>query len=242
VKRSKEPPAPARVLSIHAHPDDQEFTVAGTLAKWARAGSHVVTVCLTSGEAGSNRHTPADMTRELLVKIREEEQRAACRVLGIAEVVFLGGEDGMLQPTLALRRELTRVIRRYRPDAVVCGDPTVRFYGTRYLNHPDHRVAADVVLDAVFPSAGTRFIFPELLDEGLEPHHVREVWVHGSERADAFVDIAGVLDLKISALREHRSQMGDWDPSPMIRGWARQQGARRRLRAAEAFRRMVLED
>ncbi len=242
MKRSKEPPAPARVLSIHAHPDDQEFTVAGTLAKWARAGSHIVTVCLTSGEAGSNQHTPADMTRERLVKIREEEQRAACRVLGIAEVVFLGGEDGMLQPTLALRRELTRVIRRYRADAVVCGDPTVRFYGTRYLNHPDHRVAADVVLDAVFPSAGTRFIFPELLDEGLEPHHVREVWVHGSERADAFVDIARVLDLKISALREHRSQMGDWDPSPMIRGWARQQGARRRLRAAEAFRRMVLED
>src|SRR2546427_6600126 len=112
----------------------------------------------------------------------------------------------MLQPTLALRRELTRVIRRYRPDAVVCGDPTVRFYGTRYLNHPDHRVGADVVLDAVFPSAGTRFIFPELLDEGLEPHHVREVWVHGSERADAFVDIARVLDLKISALREHRSE------------------------------------
>ena len=242
MKRSKEPPAPARVLSIHAHPDDQEFTVAGTLAKWARAGSHIVTVCLTSGEAGSNQHTPADMTSERLVKIREEEQRAACRVLGIAEVVFLGGEDGMLQPTLALRRELTRVIRRYRPDAVVCGDPTMRFYGMRYLNHPEHRVAADVVLDAVFPSAGTRFIFPELLDEGLEPHHVREVWVHGSERADAFVDIAGVLDLKISALREHRSQMGDWDPSPMIRGWARQQGARRRLRAAEAFRRMVLED
>ena len=238
----KEPPAPARVLSIHAHPDDQEFTVAGTLAKWARAGSHIVTVCLTSGEAGSNQHTPADMTRERLVKIREEEQRAACRVLGIAEVVFLGHEDGMLESTLALRRELTRVIRRYRPDAVVCGDPTARFYGTRYLNHPDHRVAADVVLDAVFPSAGTRFIFSELLQEGLEPHDVREVWVHGSERADTFVDIAGVVDLKISALREHQSQMGDWDPSPMIRGWARQQGTRRRLRAAEAFRRMVLKD
>jgi len=242
VTRRKEPAAPARVLSIHAHPDDQEFTVAGTLAKWVHAGSRIVTVCLTSGEAGSNRFTPPDMTPERLVKIREEEQRAACRVLGIDEVVFLGQPDGVLQPTIALRRDLTRVIRRHRPDAVVCGDPTVRFYATRYMNHPDHRAAADVTLDAVFPSAETRFIFPELLAEGLEPHHVREVWLVGSERADTFVDIAAVLDIKIGALREHRSQMGDWDPSAMIRGWARRQGARRRLRAAEAFRRMVLED
>jgi len=103
-------------------------------------------------------------------------------------------------------------------------------------------LAADVTLDAVFPSAETRFIFPELLEEGLEPHHVREVWLFGSERADTFVDIAGVLDVKIRALREHRSQLGEWDPSPMLAGWARQQGAKPRLKAAEAFRRMVLED
>jgi LmbE family N-acetylglucosaminyl deacetylase len=238
----KEPPAPKRVLSIHAHPDDQEFTVAGTLAKWARAGAEIVTVCLTRGEAGSNRSTPADMTRERLAKIREEEQRAACRVLGVAEVVFLGYADGELEPSIAMRRELTRLVRRYRPDAVVCGDPTVRFYGTRYMNHPDHRVAADVALDAVFPSAETRFIFSELLDEGLAPHHVSAVWLFGSERADTFVDIAGTLALKIRALREHRSQMGEWDPAPMIRGWAREQGKRRKLRAAESFLRMVLED
>jgi LmbE family N-acetylglucosaminyl deacetylase len=229
------------VLSIHAHPDDQEFTIAGTLAKWARAGSEIVTVCLTRGEAGSNRSTPADMTRERLAKIREEEQRAACRVLGIAEVVFLDHADGVLQPTLEMRRELTRLVRRHRPDAVVCGDPTVRFYGTRYMNHPDHRVAADVALDAVFPSAETRFIFSELLDEGLAPHHVSAVWLFGSERANTFVNIAATLDLKIRALREHRSQMGDWDPAPMIRGWARDQGRRRKLRAAESFLRMVLE-
>jgi LmbE family N-acetylglucosaminyl deacetylase len=182
------------------------------------------------------------MTREGLVPVRQAEQRAACRVLGIAEVLFLGYADGALEPTLALRRDLTRVIRRYRPDAVVCTDPTRRFYGSRYMNHPDHRVAGDVTLDAVYPSAETRFIFPELLAEGLEPHHVREVWLHGSEAADTFVDIARVLELKIRALREHRSQLGEWDPAPMLRGWARQQGAPRRLRAAEAFRRMVLED
>jgi LmbE family N-acetylglucosaminyl deacetylase len=233
---------PKRVMSIHAHPDDQEFTVAGTLAKWAHEGSAIVTVCLTRGDAGSNDSTPPDMTRARLAKIREEEQRAACRVLGIEEVVFLDHEDGVLTPTIEMRRAVTRLIRRYRPDAVVCGDPTMRFYGNRYMNHPDHRVAADVALDAVFPSAETRFIFPELLDEGLEPHHVGEVWLHGASQSDTFVDITSTLDVKIRALREHKSQMGSWDPSSMIKAWAREQGKRKRLRAAEAFRRMILRD
>jgi len=240
-RRGEEPPAPARVMSIHAHPDDQEFTVGGTLAKWARAGSEIVTVCLTSGSAGSNDSTPADMTREQLVPIRQEEQRRACQVLGIKDVVFLDYQDGALEPTLGLRRDVTRLIRRYRPDAVVCGDPTVRFYGNRYLNHPDHRVAADVALDAVFPSAETRFIFPELLDEGLAPHKVTRVFVHGAERPDAFVSVRDTLDVKLAALREHRSQLGDWDPTEMITGWARLQGKVRRLVAAEAFRMMRLD-
>jgi LmbE family N-acetylglucosaminyl deacetylase len=228
-------------MSIHAHPDDQEFTVAGTLAKWAKAGSEIVTVCLTSGGAGSNDSTPPDMTREKLVPLRQEEQRRACRLLGIQEIVFLDYEDGALEATIALRRDLTRVIRRYRPDAVVCGDPTVRFYGNRYMNHPDHRVAADVALDAVFPSSGTRFIFPELLDEGLAPHQVKSVFVHGAERPDTFIDIAAVLDLKLAALREHQSQLGSWDPTDMITQWARTQGRRGRLAAAEAFRLMLLD-
>lgn len=236
-----EPRAPERVMSVHAHPDDQEFTVAGTLAKWARAGSTIVTVCLTGGGAGSNESTPAGMTRAALAAIREEEQRQACRVIGIAEVVFLGYEDGMLEPSIALRRELTRLIRRYRPDAVVCGDPTVRFYGNIYMNHPDHRVAADAALDAVFPSAETRLIFPELLDEGLPPHKVKAVYIHGSERPDTFIDIGDVLDVKLAALKEHRSQMGEWDPTEMITQWAREQGTPRKLAAAEAYRRMLLD-
>jgi LmbE family N-acetylglucosaminyl deacetylase len=230
------------VLSIHAHPDDQEFTVGGTLAKWARAGSHVVTVCITSGGAGSNEHTPPDMTREALAPIREEEQRQACRVLGISEVVFLGYEDGMLEPSLALRRDLTRVVRRHRPDAVVCGDPTMRFFGANYMNHPDHRAAADAALDAVFPSAETRLIFPELLDEGLDPHKVRSVFIHGSEKPDTFIDISEFLGAKLAALKEHRTQMGTWDPTDTITGWARMQGAKRKLEAAESFRLMRLGD
>src|SRR5438128_1321305 len=119
----KEPPAPKRVLSIHPHPDDQEYTVAGNLAKWARAGSEIVTVCLTRGEPGSNKGTPADMTRERLAKIREAAQRAACRVLGIAEVEFLGYDDGVLVPSLDTRRYLTRLRRRHRADASWTGAP-----------------------------------------------------------------------------------------------------------------------
>ncbi len=241
-KGRSEPRAPGRVLSIHAHPDDQEFTVGGTLAKWARAGSTIVTVCITSGNAGSNEHTPPSMTREALAPIREQEQRDACGVLGISEVLFLGYEDGVLEPSIALRRDLTRIIRRYRPDAVVCGDPTVRFYGASYVNHPDHRVAADVALDAVFPSSETRLIFPELLDEGLAPHKVQMVFIHSSDRPDTFIDIADVLDVKLAALKQHKTQMGEWDPTEMITAWARQQGTRKKLKAAESYRLMRLHE
>ncbi|HSB40205.1 MAG TPA: PIG-L deacetylase family protein [Methylomirabilota bacterium] len=229
-------------MSIHAHPDDQEFTVGGTLAKWARAGCEIVTVCITSGGAGSNSHTPLDMTREALVTIREAEQREACRILGVKETIFLGYEDGMLEPSIALRRELTRLIRRHRPEAVLTGDPTVRYYGRTYMNHPDHRVAADVAQDAVFPSAGTRLIFPELLAEGLEPHEVQQVYIHGAERPDTYVDIAETLEAKLAALRAHKSQMGPWDPAEMMTQWAAEQGRRAKLPAAEAYRRMVLQE
>jgi LmbE family N-acetylglucosaminyl deacetylase len=238
----KEPPAPQRAMSIHAHPDDQEFTVGGTLAKWARAGCEVITVCITSGGAGSNKYTPPDMTRRALVAIREEEQREAGRILGVKDTIFLGHEDGMLEPSITLRKELTRLIRRFRPEAVLTGDPSMRFYGSTYMNHPDHRVAADVALDAVFPSAGTRLIFPELLDVGLEPHEVHQVYIHGAERPDTYIDISDVLDVKVAALRAHKSQMGEWDPAEMITQWAREQGKRRKLPAAEAYRRMVLQD
>jgi len=242
VKKPSEPPAPKRAMSIHAHPDDQEFTVGGTLAKWARAGCEIVTVCITSGGAGSNKYTPPDMTREALVSIREDEQREAGRILGVKETLFLGYEDGMMEPSIAMRRELTRLIRRYRPEAVLTGDPTVRYYGATYMNHPDHRVAADVALDAVFPSAGTRLIFPELLAEGLEPHEVHQVYIHGAERPDTYVDIAETLDVKLAALRAHKSQMGEWDPVEMLTQWAAEQGRRRKLKAAESYRRMILQD
>jgi LmbE family N-acetylglucosaminyl deacetylase len=242
-KTSTEEPAPPKsAMAIHAHPDDQEFTIAGTLAKWARAGCEIVTVLITSGDAGSNEKTEAHMTRQELARIREDEQRRACAVLGVQHVEFLHYADGVLQPTIELRRDLTRLIRKYKPEVVVTGDPTVRFYGNSYMNHPDHRVAADVALDAVFPSAGTKFIFPELRDEGYEPHEVKKVFIHGSEKPETFVDINPVIDVKIAALKEHHSQIHDWDPSQMIRDWAKDEGKDHGLDAAEAYRLMILKE
>ncbi len=118
----------------------------------------------------------------------------------------------------------------------------MRFYGNSYMNHPDHRAAADATLDAVFPSAGTKFIFPELLMEGLEPHEVHKVFIHGSEKPETYVDIASVLNVKIAALKEHRSQLHDWDPSQMIRDWAKDEGKERGMDAVESYRVMILKE
>lgn len=242
VESSSEPKPPKRVLCVNAHPDDQEFTVGGTLAKWARMGTEIITVCLTSGEAGSNERTDPSMTKTRLAEIREAEQRNASAILGVRETIFLRRPDGVLQPTLDLRRDLTRLIRKYKPDAVVCGDPTARFFGNSYMNHPDHRVAGDVTCDAVFPSAGTRFIFPELLAEGLEPHQVHRVFLHGTEKPDVWIDIAETLEIKVRALKQHVSQLGDWDPMERMKEWARDEGKERGIEFAESFRVMILKE
>jgi LmbE family N-acetylglucosaminyl deacetylase len=181
------------------------------------------------------------MTKQELAKIREAEQRNACRVLGVPETVFLNYPDGLLQPTIELRRDLTRLIRKYKPDTVLCGDPTVRFYGNSYMNHPDHRVAAEVALDAVFPSASTSFIFPELLIEGYETHQVKTIFIHGAVKSETYIDISTTIDVKIAALKEHQSQLGDWDPTEMMKAWAREDAQAHGLEAVEGFRVMILK-
>lgn len=239
---NQEPKTPARVLCVNAHPDDQEFTVGGTLAKWVRDGAYVVTVVITSGDAGSNERTEMTMTKTKLAELRELEQRAASAVLGVQETIFMHYGDGTLQPTIDLRRDLTRLIRKYKPDVVVCGDPTARFYGNSYMNHPDHRAAGDATCDAVFPSAGTRFIFPELLAEGYEPHEVRRVFLHGSEKSDTWVDISDTLQVKVDALKAHVTQLGDWDPLERMTEWASEEGKEKGLAAAESYRVMILKE
>jgi LmbE family N-acetylglucosaminyl deacetylase len=234
---SLDPPL-RRILCIAAHPDDSEFAVAGSVAAWTRDGRTVVFCLVTSGGAGTNEHTPSS---DGLVPVRERESREAARILGVGDVVFLGYQDGAVEPTLGLRRDLTRVIRRHKPDVVVCSDPTVRWYGNEYLNHPDHRAVGSAALDAVFPSAETRSIFPELLAEGLEPHKVREVWLSGAVPPDTWVDIAATLEVKCAALRAHASQVGpgDW-VDKLLREWAARAGKRAGIPFAESYRRMVL--
>jgi len=227
-----------RVMVITAHPDDAEFTAAGAVAKWTREGVTVIYVICTDGSRGSN---DPKVRPEHLVAIRRAEQEAAARILGVEEIVYLGYEDGSLQPTLALRRDITREIRRYRPDIVVCPDPTVRYYGDSYLNHPDHRAAGDAALDAVFPSARTRYIFPELLTEGLEPHKVREVYIRGSLSPNLWVDISDTMELKIAALKKHESQLSrsqGWEER--VRARAQQAAGGQDMTYAETFKRITL--
>jgi LmbE family N-acetylglucosaminyl deacetylase len=233
----KENGIPESVLGIFAHPDDSEFTVGGTVARWARAGCRVVYVFCTDGDVGT--HDP-DMTREQLAAIRRQEEREACRILGVEDVIFLGYGDGMLQPTLELRRDLVRVIRQYKPEVVICGDPTVFFYGNEYINHPDHRAAAQAALEAVFPAASMPLVFLDLAEEGLTPHRVKQVYIWGSLEPNVWVDIGETLDCKIEALRQHKSQLGDWDPTERMTERARERAEGQGMEYAETFRRMIL--
>jgi LmbE family N-acetylglucosaminyl deacetylase len=231
---------PKIAMSVHAHPDDQEFTVAGTLAKWARAGCQVISVVITSGDSGSNDLGKGAEYKPVLAALREREQCAANAVLGVVETVFLHYPDGELEPTIALRKELTRIIRQYKPDVVVTGNLEGAFYGNDYINHPDHRAAANAATYAVFPSAGTRLIFPDLLDAGLEPHNVKRLYIHGSDKPDTWVDIKETIDIKVEALRKHVSQLGDWDVDKEMRQWAAEEGKEKGLAFAEAYKVMLL--
>ncbi len=231
------PPVPKRAMVVFAHPDDPDFSIAGTAAVWSDAGAEVVYVLVTNGNSGSHEE---GMTKERLADLRQTEQRAAARVCGVNDVVFLGYDDGTVQPTLALRKDLVKVIRQYHPDVVVCGDPIAFFYGNSYINHPDHRAVATATLEAVFPTAAMPLVYPDLLAEGYAPFRVREVWVTDSSKSDTYVDISHTIQRKIAALREHHSQLEGWDPTEMVTRWAKDSGEKAGLPLAEAFRRMIL--
>ncbi len=194
-------------MAIYAHPDDPEFFSGGTLIKWGMEDKELTYVLATSGDKGTD---DPQMTRERLMEIRETEQRAAAQCAGAKTVIFLRYPDGELEPNLALRRVLTRVIRQHKPDIVVTNDPTTRWSAAGAINHPDHRAIGDAVLDAVYPSARDRFTFVELWrDEGLEPHKVRHVYLSGTLDPNVKINITDVLDKKIAAILEHKSQIKD---------------------------------
>jgi LmbE family N-acetylglucosaminyl deacetylase len=224
-------------MVIMAHPDDIEFTCAGTVARWVKAGAEVVYVMCTSGEVGI---AEPGMTKQKATEIREAEQIAAAEVVGVKDVVFLREPDGMLENTLALRKRLVREIRRHKPEVVITGDPTIVWATATYINHPDHRAAAGAALDAVFPAAGQPNLFEELAGEGLTAHKTRKVYVGVWENPDTYVNISDTIDLKIAALKKHESQMGEWDPEPMVREWAAAAGQGKEMEYAEGFRVVTL--
>jgi len=195
---------PDRVLLVLAHPDDPKFFCGATLAKWARAGKEIHYLLLTCGDKGSD--DPA-MTPEMLCADRQAEQRAAAAVIGAKDVMFLSYRDGELMNTLDVRRAIAREIRRFKPRVVVTCDPTTYFRANAYINHTDHRTAGAATLDAVFPAAGNRMYFPELLKEGLEPYAPKEVWMSQTNEPNVWVEVNDTIDIKLAALREHKSQV-----------------------------------
>lgn len=202
-REEPKPPEPIQidaVMAVVAHPDDAEFSCAGTLAKYAREGKRVYIVICTAG----NKGTPdPQMKGEDLAAMREREQRAASAELGVTETIFLGNPDGELFPTLEFREQIVRQLRQFRPDVVITHDPF-----RPYSLHPDHRAVGITTTDAIYPTARDAIYFPDHYREGLEPWKVGEIWYYGAEKSDHFVDIGETFERKIAALVKHESQVG----------------------------------
>jgi LmbE family N-acetylglucosaminyl deacetylase len=197
-----------RVLGVFAHPDDPEFFAGATFARWAAEGAEITFLMATSGDKGS---ADPEMTHERLSAMREDEERAAAKALGVKEVIFLRYPDGELAPTLQLRRDIVRAIRQFKPDIVVTTDPTT-WYTERSINHPDHRAIGEATLAAVFPTARDRLNFLEMeREEGLEVHKTRQLYIAGTQRPNIKIDVTDYVDTQITALREHKSQISDMD-------------------------------
>jgi LmbE family N-acetylglucosaminyl deacetylase len=224
------------LLVISPHPDDCEFGVSGTVAGLVKEGKQVVYVICTNGDKGTSDRT---LTPEQLAIIREKEQLAAADLLGVKETFFLRYPDQGLEDCHQFRRDLVRVIRRYRPFAVATADPY-----RKYIWHRDHRITGLVTLDAVFPCSRDHLAYPELLDEGLEPHKVREIWFWGTEDPNFRLDITDTMETKFAALACHKSQIGAI--SPELRGrmmdFARRNAKGEKFALAEAFHRVELRN
>ena len=226
----------SRAMVVVAHPDDAEFGCSGTVAKWCRLGWDVVYVLCTDGSKGTSDRS---LSGAELIEMRKQEQIEAGKILGLKDVVFLGHPDGYLQPTLELRKEIAREIRRWKPDVLITTNP-VRELSTRsYLGHPDHFAAGEAALSAVYPTARDHLTFPELLDEGLEPHKVREVWLSMSrDSADRYNPLEDVdMETAVRALKAHASQLNDPEQSgEWMMSWRKETGEKIGARWAEAFR------
>ena len=221
----------AQVMIVSPHPDDAEWGAAGAVARWAREGKTIVYVVCSNGDKGTS---DPNMKPEELALIREQEQLAAARLLGVSEVVFLRYPDQGLEDTSEFRKAIVRQIRRYRPETVITADPY-----RRYLWHRDHRITGRVTLDAVFPYARDHLAYPDLLAEGLQPHKVREVLLWGTEDPNYRIDITDTFDIKLAALRCHKSQVGDFSGlEQRLRQWAVERSEGEDFELGEAFHRV----
>lgn len=229
---------PKKAMVIVAHPDDADYLASGLVSQWTRGGIEVTYAIVTNGDKGSE--DPSESAEELARTRRAEQERAAA-TLGVERVLFLEYEDGVLEPTLGLRRDLTRVIRQWQPEIVVTFDPETRFMTDTYPNHPDHRATGDATVDAIFPSARDRLTFPELLEEGLEPHKVREVWLCATGSPNHWIDVEPVFEKKLTALKEHTSQVDANSVNEELLQWSRTWAEGGPYELAEGYRRIVLD-
>jgi LmbE family N-acetylglucosaminyl deacetylase len=222
------------LLVISPHPDDCEFGVAGTVARLVKEGKNVVYVICTNGDKGT---IDMSLTPKKLIKIREQEELTAAKILGIKETVFLGYPDQGLEDGDEFRRDLVRVIRRFKPYVVATCDPY-----RKYMSHRDHRIAGVVTADAVYPFSRDHLSYPELLKEGLEPHKVREMWFWGTDDPNFKQDITDTIDVKLDALKCHKSQLGDVPPEMRnrMRDFAKMNAKGEKFELAEAFHRVEL--
>ncbi len=206
-----------RILFVTAHPDDLDFGAGATIAQWTDAGIHVSYCICTNGDQGGKDLT---VTRDEMRTIRQREQRNAGAVLGVSDLHFLNYHDGLLEPTIQLRKDIVRIIRTVRPQRLVVQSPE-RSYDRIFASHPDHLAAGEAAMQAVYPDCGNPFAFPDLLrDEGLEPWNVSEAWVMTNEFSDHYIDTTSTIDRKIKALREHKSQIEDMDAmGERVREW-----------------------
>ena len=230
-----------RGMVVVAHADDAEFGCSGTVAKWCQEGWEVVYVLCTDGSKGSSDR---GMTQQQLSGTRRQEQINAGKALGLKDVVFLDYEDSMLQPSLELRRDITSEIRRHRPDVLITTYPLRSLEGGWGIGHPDHMAAGEAALSAVYPTARDHMTFPELLQRGLDPHKVSEVWVMGHPEPDLWIDVTEHIDTSIKALKEHISQLGDRSAEEIDKRMRETRGKRaigKGMEYAEAYRRLVIE-
>lgn len=207
-----------RLLVVVAHPDDVDFGSAGTIAKWTSQGTQVAYCIITDGDAGG---FDLSVDRKEMPSIRQREQRNAAELVGVNELTFLGYRDGELRVDVGLRRDISRVIRRFKPERVLCQSPE-RNYERIFASHPDHLAAGEAAISAVYPDSRNPFAHPELLAEGLEPHSVTDVIMQASPNSNSYVDVTDFMDQKISAILAHESQLPD--PSTVaenVRGWLR---------------------